>query len=194
MSNLLEILKEEFTINDVVNKRYYHTVGVIDMALKLNEVHNLGLDKTKLELSAGFHDIAKLLDENIQLDILKKYYPDEVDNLILYKPIWHSFVGAIYAKEKYQITDSDVLDAIKYHTTGRPNMTTLEKVIFVSDYIEEVTRKMPQMEHARVVALEDLDSGVVNVLKNTIIYLNDKKQNIYYLTEEAYKYYLEGKK
>lgn len=195
MDNILETIKEEFTINGVVNKRYYHTIGVIEMANKLNELHRLGLDEEKVTISAAFHDIAKLLPKDEQYHILTKHYPQEIEQLTEYPDVWHSFAGAVYAREKYKINDVEILNAIKYHTTGKPNMTNLEKIIFISDYIEEVTRKLPKMIEARKIALDNLDKGVQKVLEDTIDYLKNNNKKIYYLTEATYQYYLQkGKK
>lgn len=190
MTDLLEKIKKEFTINGMLNKRYFHTIGVIEMAYKLNDIHNLQLDENQITLAAGFHDIAKFLPKEKQYQILKEHYPNLIDELIEYPDVWHSFVGAIYAQEKYQITDNQVIDAIKYHTTGRPNMTDLEKIIFVSDYIEEITRKMPEMVEARKIALKDLDLGVYIVLDNTIKYLKKNNKKVFVLTDDAHQYYL----
>lgn len=194
MDNILELIKEEFTIDGEVNKRYYHTIGVIEMANKLNVLHKLGLNEEQVTLAAAFHDIAKLLSKDIQLRYLEKYYQEKMDEIKKYPDVWHSFVGSIYAKEKYNITDEKVLDAIKYHTTGKPDMNSLEKIIFVSDYIEEVTRKRPQMIEARKIAYRNLDAGVIRVLEDTIEYLNTNNKSIYYLTNDTYQYYLKEKK
>ena len=190
MDNILDIIKEEFTIDDVVNKRYYHTIGVIEMANKLNVMHNLNLDEEQVTLAAAFHDIAKLLPRELQLEYLNKNYSDAVNELEKYPDVWHSFVGKCYAKEKYGINDEVVLNAIQYHTTGTPNMNNLEKIIFVSDYIEEVTRKRPQMIEARKIAYRNLDDGVLKVLEDTISYLKLNNKDIYYLTWDTYQYYL----
>ena len=190
MKKILNQIKMEFTVAGIVHPRYYHTIGVIEMALTLNNVHQLHMEKEKIILAAGFHDIAKLLDKSQMLDILVKNYPNEVENLLDYPQIWHSFAGPIYAKEKYYIDDEKVLQAIKYHTTGRPNMTNLEKIIFVSDYIEKITRKEASMIETRKIALKDLDSAVCKTLGDTIMYLKQTHKKIYDLTQAAYDYYL----
>ena len=171
IKNLLEKIKKEFTIDGIVHQRYYHTIGVIEMALTLNNVHNLNISQEKLILASAFHDIAKLLDKETMWDILTKHYASELALLKDYPQIWHSFVGKIYAKEKYGIDDPEILNAIKYHTTGHKNMTELEKIIFVSDYIEKITRKEQEMIETRNIAFKNLDQAVVKVLENTILYL-----------------------
>ena len=160
------------------------------MALTLNNVHKLNISQKKIILASAFHDIAKLLDKKTMWDILSKYYTSELELLKDYPQIWHSFVGEIYAKEKYGIDDIEVLNAIKYHTTGHKDMTKLEKVVFVSDYIEKITRKEQVMIETRKIAFKSLDQAVIKILENTILYLRQNKKKVYYLTNETYNYYL----
>lgn len=190
IKDVLEKIKTEFTIDGIVHQRYYHTIGVIEMALTLNNVHKLNISQKKIILASAFHDIAKLLDKKTMWDILSKYYISELELLKDYPQIWHSFVGEIYAKEKYGIDDIEVLNAIKYHTTGHKDMTKLEKVVFVSDYIEKITRKEQVMIETRKIAFKSLDQAVIKILENTILYLRQNKKKVYYLTNETYNYYL----
>lgn len=190
IKDVLEKIKTEFTIDGIVHQRYYHTIGVIEMALTLNNVHKLNISQKKIIFASAFHDIAKLLDKKTMWDILSKYYTSELELLKDYPQIWHSFVGEIYAKEKYGINDIEVLNAIKYHTTGHKDMTKLEKVVFVSDYIEKITRKEQVMIETRKIAFKSLDQAVIKILENTILYLRQNKKKVYYLTNETYNYYL----
>lgn len=190
IKDVLEKIKTEFTIDGIVHQRYYHTIGVIEMALTLNNVHKLNISQKKIILASAFHDIAKLLDKKTMWDILSKYYTSELELLKDYPQIWHSFVGEICAKEKYGIDDIEVLNAIKYHTTGHKDMTKLEKVVFVSDYIEKITRKEQVMIETRKIAFKSLDQAVIKILENTILYLRQNKKKVYYLTNETYNYYL----
>lgn len=190
IKDVLEKIKTEFTIDGIVHQRYYHTIGVIEMALTLNNVHKLNISQKKIIFASAFHDIAKLLDKKTMWDILSKYYTSELELLKDYPQIWHSFVGEIYAKEKYGIDDIEVLNAIKYHTTGHKDMTKLEKVVFVSDYIEKITRKEQVMIETRKIAFKSLDQAVIKILENTILYLRQNKKKVYYLTNETYNYYL----
>ena len=192
INKILELIKGEFIINGEINKRYYHTTGVIYMALELNRIHQLGIPEEKIIYASAFHDVAKYMNKEEMIDIISKHFPMEKEELLEYPSIWHSFVGSIYVKEKYNITDQEILDAIKYHTTGRPNMTNLEKLIFVSDYVEEVTRKEDEMIKARQIARESLDKGVMQTLIDTKNYLQSTNRPIYKLTEETYQFYLKN--
>lgn len=189
--DILKKIKQEFILSDGnIHKRYFHTIGVVEMALELNKIHGFNLDEKKIILASAFHDIAKLLDRNVQFQILTKYYPNLVDDVKDYPQVWHSLVGAIYAKSKYGIDDEEVLNAIKYHTTGRPDMKKLEALIFVSDYVEEITRVDDKMKKARKIVKSDFDKGLIRTIEDTISYLKKGNKKIYHLTDETYEYYL----
>lgn len=186
---ILEKVQKEFTINQKLHPRYYHTIGVIEMALTLNYHHQLNLDPAKVFIASAFHDIAKLLDKESMLTILQQNFLEEANELKDYPAVWHSFVGAVYAKEKYQINDEEILNAIKYHTTGRPNMTDLEKIVFISDYIEKNTRTEASMIEARKLAYNNLDEAVKKILIDTIAYLEKNEKSIYRLTKDTLEFY-----
>lgn len=187
---VLAEIKKNFTIDGKLNERYYHTLGVIEKAFELNQIHNLKISREQVFLAAALHDIAKFLDKKTMLDVLDKNFHNIYQSLLDYPTIWHSFVGKIIAREKYGITDDMVLNAICYHTTGRPNMTNLEKIIFVSDYVEEKTRMGECFETARTIAKSDLNEAIVIIIEQTTAYLKRNKKPIYQLTEETYHFYL----
>lgn len=105
---------------------------------------------------------------------------EQMDPLLLeYSPeLWHAPVGAYLVKKEAAIHDQDILTAIEFHTSGRPNMTLLEKVIYVADYIEP-GRHFPGVEEVRELAEKDLDSALIQSLKNTISFLLKKNQPVY---------------
>lgn len=171
--------------------RYVHSVGVMEMALKLNEYYNLKVDNNKIREASLLHDITKNLSNEENLEILEKYLPKMITRELLNVPlIWHSFTGAVVAKIKYHINDEEVLKAIFYHTTGHKNMTNLEKLIFLSDYIE-LGRIGDYFEKVRKIAFESLDRAIVVMLEEQFKYLNAKKSDIYSLSIETYNYYKE---
>ncbi|MCM1259717.1 MAG: bis(5'-nucleosyl)-tetraphosphatase (symmetrical) YqeK [Prevotella sp.] len=187
--NKLQIVQDAFTKEGKVHPRLYHTLGVLEKALELNQIHHLGLSKGQIEDAALFHDIAKLQASNQMLLCLESHYPHLYETLLEYPAIWHAFVGAIVAKEQYGICDPCVLNAILYHTTGRPQMTDLEKLIFISDYVEN-GRIGIAFEKARKIANQDLDSAIVVILEQTFAYLQKKGELIYPLSQETYHYYV----
>lgn len=190
-NELIEKVLKEFTINGEIHKRYVHTLGVIEMSLTLNRKLNLKLDENKVFVSAALHDIAKLLPREEMEEILKKEFSDLYLELKDFPTVWHSFVGAYVAKTKFKILDNEILNAIKYHTTGKVDMTDLEKLIFVSDYVEKITRTRESMIIARELAYKNLDDALVKTLSDTIEYLKNENKGIYAKTFETYEYYLE---
>ena len=157
---------------NLMESRYNHTLGVVETAIKLAEINNV--DKYKAEVAALAHDIAKnktiyelkeLIDKN---DIILSY--DEEKN----QELWHSMVGPILAKEIFKIDDEEILSAIRWHTTGKENMSTLDKVIYMSDMIEP-NRNFPKVDELRRETFNDLDKGFLKGLNHTIEYLLKKE-------------------
>lgn len=166
----LKIVKKQLT-----ERRYEHTLGVMNTALSLAEQY--GADGKKAELAAIFHDYAKYrpLDEMKKI-ILQENMPVE---LLDHSPeLWHAPVGAYLVKKEAGIDDEEILNAIRYHTTGRAGMTLLEKIIFLADYIEP-GRKFPGVEEVRSLAIEDLDLAIIKALQNTVSFLLAKNQPVY---------------
>lgn len=185
----LELLKQDMTINGTLHPRYAHSVRTMEMALELNKRLNLNIDEEKIYLAAMFHDCAKLLPEEQQFSIIKNNESSAFCESVKDSPlVWHSFAGAYYAKERYGILDEEVLEAIKYHTTGKPNMSNLEMLIFASDYIES-GRVGLWFDNARKMCYNNLVFGVFTILKQTLEYLNKNNCKIFYLTKDTYTYY-----
>ncbi|MBU8787714.1 MULTISPECIES: bis(5'-nucleosyl)-tetraphosphatase (symmetrical) YqeK [Bacillus] len=166
----LACVKEQLT-----EQRYTHTIGVMETAVMLAE--RFGADVKKAETAAIFHDYAKfrpkeemkqiILNDNKSLDVLDFHHE-----------LWHAPAGAVLVKTEVGIADEDILSAIRYHTSGRPGMTLLEKVIYVADYIEP-GRCFPGVDEVRVLAEENLDLALIQALKNTITFLMTKNQAVF---------------
>ena len=169
-------------------KRFLHTIRVKDTAIKLAKIHDVDLEKAEV---AGFlHDCAKIRDKK---DLIKKA---KANDLLLTKEmmkapqIIHSYLGALFAREFYGIDDEDILNAITYHTTGRANMSNLEKIIFLADYIEPL-RNFDGVEMARELANKDLDAAMYFALNNTLKFLVERDNYIVVETVLARNYYKE---
>ncbi len=169
-------------------ERYKHVLGTVEMAERLAKMYDVSPKKAKL--AALLHDIAKEYtkyerDLFCKLNDLKMAdYEKRSDKIV------HSFLGAEVAKLDYKITDEQILDAIRYHTTGRPNMTTLEKIIYVSDFIEpnrDSERYIEKVQIARGIVEHDLTKTVAYILHETLLYIPPK--DLYKLTKEAYEFY-----
>ncbi|KAA0549338.1 HD domain-containing protein [Bacillus sp. BGMRC 2118] len=166
----LLIVKEQIT-----EHRYIHTIGVMDTAIML--ANRYGVDEKKAETAAIFHDYAKFRQkQEMQSIIISEKMPSDL--LLFDAELWHAPVGAYLVEHEVGIKDLDILNAIKYHTSGRVNMTLLEKVIYLADYIEP-GRHFPGVDEVRNVAETDLDLAIIMALKNTISFLMRKNQPIY---------------
>ena len=168
-------------------KRYEHTLGVAYTATNLAFVYEID---TKKALVAGLlHDCAKCLSHQKRISVCKKNEIDisdvERDNPVLL----HAKVGAFYAKEKYGIQDEEILNAILYHTTGRPDMGILEKIIYVADYIEPHRKKLPKLSEIRKIAYRDIDVAIYMILENSLMYLEKGDAKIDSTTRKTYDFY-----
>ncbi|SER79838.1 bis(5'-nucleosyl)-tetraphosphatase (symmetrical) YqeK [Salisediminibacterium halotolerans] len=164
-------------------KRFEHTKRVVEEAERLQE--KFGGDLKRIKYAAIVHDYAKYRDINQMRETVREsaVLPK---NLLLYgDELLHAFVGAEYLRSEQGITDELILDAVRYHTTGRKGMTTEEKIVFLADYIEP-GRTFKEAAEAREAAAEDLDKGCFKALKNTIIFLASEGESIYPDTFEAY--------
>jgi predicted HD superfamily hydrolase involved in NAD metabolism len=166
----LKIVKEQLT-----DHRYQHTLGVMETAIALAKQY--GADEKKAEMAAIFHDYAKFRpkDEMKQI-ILTKNFPQDL--LHYHAELWHAPAGAYLVEKEAGIKDKEVLDAIRYHTSGRPGMTLLEKVIYLADYIEP-GRHFPGVDEVRALAKENFDTALIQAVKNTILFLMKKNQPVY---------------
>ena len=169
-------------------KRMEHSLGVEYTAACLAFVH--GEDVEMARLAGLLHDCAKGLPTKEKLEKARKHglpiskYEEKNPDML------HAKLGAYYARYKYDVTEQKVLDAITYHTTGRPNMSLLEKIIFVADYIEPNRKLIKDMEEIRKEAFEDIDKCVIHILKNTLDYLSETVCDMDYMTQMTYNYYV----
>ncbi len=169
-------------------KRFQHTMGVTYTSCAL--AMHYGADLDKAYYAGLLHDCAKHLKDEKLLSLASKYDLGvtgvEKDNPFLL----HGKVGALIAEKTFDISDPEILDAIRYHTTGRPGMSLLEKIVFVADYIEPNRDKAPNLEKVRALAFEDLDLTVIKVIEDTLNYLKDKAKSIDPMTKETHDYYI----
>lgn len=159
----------------LTEKRMEHTKQVVLMAVRLNE--QLGLPYDKVFRSALLHDVAK-------------YNPKtetEYNRMKMSGAYAHAFVGAEIAETEFGVKDPEILDAIRFHTTGRANMTKLEKLIFLADYVEE-TRDFAGVSEIRKLSLADFEKGFILAVERQTEFLKDKT-DVCPLTRECYDYY-----
>ena len=170
-------------------ERYTHTLGVMYTAAALAMAHHVDLEQA---MYAGLlHDCAKCISNEKKLKLCKKYgIPvSRSEKRSLY--LLHAKLGAYFAKKVYEVTDPKVLHAIQVHTTGEPNMNTLDKIIYIADYIEPHRKKAPNLEEIRKLAFEDLDRAMLKILSDTLDYLKDRGGELDPLTLKTYQYFRE---
>lgn len=189
MKKIKKYLKKHLT-----KERYHHTVGVaytaMSMAMKYNPQPDNNEFMIKAEIAGLLHDCAKCMDNDKKIRICNKnqtsYSKIEAENPYLL----HGKVGAYIARKEFDILDEDILNAITWHTTGRPDMSLLEKIIFVADYIEPSRRPIPELNLIRQLAFTDIDQAVIKILENTLKYLNEKGNPIDDMTQKTYDSYI----
>ena len=173
------VAKEKSNMDE---KRFKHCIGVSETSRKLAELNNYDPDKAAL---AGFiHDYAKQVSPARFIEVIKEQHFDP-DLLNYNRAIWHGIVGSYFIEKELKITDPEILTAIKRHTTADVEMTTLDKIVFVADFIEP-GRDFPGVEEARKVAFANLDDGVGFELAHTLDFLITNRKKIYPKTFAAY--------
>lgn len=166
---------------EMPERRWIHTEGVMATAIVLAERY--GEDPKRAELAAILHDVAKYWPTERQGSVIRDHNLSS-DVLGYDKELWHQFVGAWVAEQEYGVTDGGVVDAIRYHTSGRRGMAKLEKIVWLADYIEP-GRDFPGVDAIRELSEESLEKAVLAGLDGTIGFLIAKGKRIYPLTLEA---------
>ncbi len=173
-------------------ERYEHSIGVAYTAAAMAMRYDADVQKA---LVAGIlHDCAKCMDHEEQLKIIKKQGLPVTEFEIKNPKLLHAGIGAYLVEHTYGVRDEEILSAIRYHTTGRPDMTKLEKIIFLADIIEPNRRMFPEMEEIRRAIFEELDTGLVLTLKYLLEYLSREETQIGPMTEQTYRFYTAGGK
>lgn len=168
-------------------KRFNHSLEVAKEAKKL--ANNYNIDEEKAFLAGLLHDCAKCFSiEQIQKTAMDNNYT--LDAVVKIQPeLAHSFLGYFVAKNEYNIKDEDILNAIKYHTTGKKDMSMLEKIIYIADYIEPTRTYFKELDMARFLAYQDLNKAMAYILQNVIILNKSKNRLIHPLSIEAFEFY-----
>lgn len=171
------ILKERLT-----PKRFYHSCMVSREAVKLAEKY--GGDVEKAEFAGLVHDIEKDTPTDRQLQTIAKYsiILDEVEKAA--PKVLHPISGAAVLQYEHNVTDSDILNAVRYHTTARAGMSLLEKIIYLADYIS-ADRNYEGVDDLRKAVYSSLDEGMAAALRFSIIELLEKNAPIHLDTVRA---------
>lgn len=179
--------------SNLLEKRYMHTLGVADTAKRLAKLN--GVSEKKAEIAGLAHDVAK----NLSIDKMREMMKE--NNVIISEieeknmNLWHSIVAPIEAKDKLGIDDDEILDAIRWHTTGKEDMSTLTKIIYIADMIEP-GRNFDGVDEIRRATFENLDKGVyfgltssikILLARNLLIDENTIKARNYFLFNPEFK-------
>lgn len=178
---LLELLQENLS-----QKRYEHVLRVEKVGTQLAEHYGESVEKASI--ACLLHDLKKQEDDQTSRQtIIAENLP--LDLLDFGNSVWHGPVAAVYAQKQLDVSDEDILNAVKNHTVGSEHMSMLEKIVFVADYIEPA-RNFPAAEKARNLAEKSLDAVVGYASRQTLQYLLENKLKIYPQTILTYNKYL----
>ena len=165
--------------------RYEHTLSTQKEAVKL--ANQNGVNENKASLAALLHDCAKNMDtdEMVEYITMERMRIDEIT--MLNPSLLHAMAGKVIARYKFGVTDEDILGAIEFHTTGKPNMTKLQKIIFLADVIEE-TRHYEGVEEIREIAYKDMDEAIIKSLDRIISFILNEDKLLHPNTVQARNY------
>lgn len=176
-------------------KRYQHTIGVAYTAVSLAMRYRV--DLRQAELAGLLHDCAKFGPKKKQetdfyakqIEKCEKYHIELSEVEQRNPALIHAKLGAYLAEHKYGVADLEILSAIRKHTTGTPDMTMLEKIVFLADSIEPGRKVFANLSEIRYTAFIDIDDAVYMVTKDTLAYLNTKRGAVDTMTVKTYEFY-----
>ena len=169
--------------------RFTHTMGVAYTASALAMCHDCNMEKA---LIAGLlHDYAKCIPEEEQVRLCDQMGVKLSDTERQNPALVHGKLGAALVEQDFGVTDREILDAIRYHTTGRPDMSDLEALIFVADYIEPNRKALPNLRELRQIAFYDLEDCIYQICDGILDYLKSQERVIDPMTKKTRNYYKE---
>lgn len=171
------------------DKRFRHTVGVRYIAEAL--AMRYGIDMERAGTAGILHDCAKYMTGEKMYEKCMKYQIAVTESEKKNPELLHAKLGKYFAEHTYGVCDSEILSAIRWHTTGKENMTPLEQIIFLADYIEPNRKQIPGLEEIRRMAFVDLEEAVYLTMKNTVSYLEGQEGKRLFdpATQAAFRYY-----
>lgn len=167
--------------------RFDHTLGVAYTAANMAFLYGADIEKA---LIAGYlHDCAKCMTHEEQIKICEKNDIEITEVERKNHSLLHAKVGMYLARTKYDVYDPEILGAIRWHTTGREDMTLLEKIVYIADFIEPNRRPLENMAEIRKEAFTDLDKCLAHILHDSVIYLKTIGKEVDEATMNAYEFY-----
>lgn len=168
-------------------RRYIHSIGVMEAAVHMAGI--FGVEPEKARIAGLLHDCAKNIDKD-KMPILCEELGVYLDQVKLkQRSLIHADLGAKLAETEFGITDPDILDAIRYHTLGRPHMTRLEEILYIADFTEPNRKSFPGLSTLRELAEVDLDLAMLRAVESSISYVESQGKIVHeqsVLTREYY--------
>ena len=189
-SEIRDIKKE--LEDDLDSKRYEHTLGVAYTAACL--AMRYGYNMEKAYIAGLLHDCAKCMSNKDKIEYCEKHNISINSTEQANPSLLHAKVGAEMSRRKYDIDDSEIYQAIQYHTTGLPNMTLLDKILYIADYMEPHRDEAPNLDLVRKQVFIDIDTALFTILKDSVDYLDSSDKPVDPMTMETYLYYVKQEK
>ena len=167
---------DKFVKSKLDVKRYEHTKRVLKKAKQLAELYNAPIDKVMI--GASLHDAAKSYELADMLAVVGDKYLEIHNESYRIPQILHGFAAAEVAEKELGITDQEILEAIRYHTIGKTNMSLVSKIVYLADAIED-ERDWPGVDKTRELAKSNIDKAILYELDKKIEYLISKHSLIH---------------
>lgn len=175
-------------VDAIGEKRYKHILRVTETAEKLAKIH--GVDVEKARTAALFHDICKYKDNARLWKEAERLNVKDLDCFKAFPQVLHAYVAAEAARVDYGIEDEEILRAIRYHTTGTENMSPVEEVVFLADYLEPM-RNFDGVDDLRKKAEADLKEAMAASLQGNLLFLIKQGTAVHLDTVRCYNNYME---
>ena len=182
----LKLLQKQMK-EELSDDRFEHTIGVMYTAESL--AMRYGVDMTKAAVAGLIHDCAKCIPNAQKLKMCKKHDIEITEMEEKNPSLLHAKLGAYMAETAYGVEDPEILSAIKWHTTGKPDMSMLDIIIYMADYIEPNRDKAPNLKQIRKLCFENIEEALYQVLEGTLEYLSDRPDMIDPMTKISYDFY-----
>lgn len=182
----MKLIKERLS-----DYRFYHSVCVAESAVQLAK--RFGADEEKARVAGILHDVMKEETKENQLAVIQKAGMKMTELEKKNKKVYHQMSGAAYVKEELGITDDEIINAIRYHTTGRRSMSLLEKIIYLADFIS-ADRDYEDVDVMRRKVEEGMEEGMLYAFRYTIVDLVNQCKEIHPDTLDAYNWVIEETK
>ena len=182
----LKLLQKQMK-EELSEDRFEHTLGVMYTAESL--AMRYGVDMTKAAVAGLLHDCAKCIPNSQKIRLCKKHNLEVTENEEKNPSLLHAKLGALLAQKAYGVNDPEILSAIRWHTTGKPDMTLLEMIVYMADYIEPNRDKAPNLREIRKLSFENLEEALYQVLESTLSYLSDRPDSVDPMTQLSFDFY-----